>query len=70
MVNFFSSGLDFTSLVFDTADPDSDWVVATGSPGQLGSTFTAFLDVSAKVRKLTKFTNHGYKSMNLVIRYP
>lgn len=59
MVNFFSNGLDVTSLEFDTADPDPDWVVATGSPGQLGSTFTGLLEVSAKVHKLHNFTNHG-----------
>lgn len=57
IVNFFSGGLDFTPLEFDTADPD--WVVTTDSPGPLGSTFTGLLEVPSRMKKTLKLSKLG-----------
>ena len=54
IVNFFSGGLDFNPL--ECADPDPDWVVATDSPGQLGSSFTGLLEVSSRMNKTLKLS--------------
>ena len=67
IVNFFSGGLDFTPLEFDNAAPDPDWVVATSSSGQLGSSFTGLLEVSSRMNKTLKLTKYGYKSIDRVI---
>ena len=51
IVNFFSGGLNFTPLEFDTVDPEPAWVVvATGSAGQLDST----LEVPSRMKKALK----------------